>query len=175
VFHEDIDNGFGVVDVVIGVEFQLLEFGVLTDKIFDRIFESFDDLGESCGIGWSLNVEDDFVINAKFLGDRQGILRRSSMVEVVNGDFCHGAELASGAGASSGRVFVGDFFRFAYDSPHEVNFTGMVFSLPSFGWRKTLRSYSVVITNRGRGRRSFPPGSGSERRGVGFECDQRVL
>ena len=58
----------------LGVEFELLELGILTDEILDRIFENLDDFCQLRGIGRSLDVKDDFVIDSQFLGDRQGIL-----------------------------------------------------------------------------------------------------
>lgn len=71
--HEDIDDGFGIVHVVIGVELELLELGILSYQIFDGIFEDFHDPGECRGIGRGFDVNYDFVIHSKFLGDRQGI------------------------------------------------------------------------------------------------------
>lgn len=73
-FDEDVDDGFGVVDEVIGVEFEFFEFGVLADEIFDRICKGGDELGEGRFVGRVFDVEDDFVINSEFLGDRQGIV-----------------------------------------------------------------------------------------------------
>jgi len=103
VLHEDLDDGFGVSDEVIGVELEFLKLGVLADEVFDRTFEGFDDFGELRGIGRSFDVENDFVINSQFLGDRQGVLRRASTFEVVNGDFGHGGEVAAEGEWSTGQ------------------------------------------------------------------------
>ena len=73
VLHEDIDDGFGVIDIVIGIEFELLELGILADEVFDRIFENVHNLRECRGIGRSFDINDDFVIHSEFLGDRQGV------------------------------------------------------------------------------------------------------
>lgn len=71
--HQDLDDGLGIVDVVVGVELQFFKFGILADKVFNGVFETFHDLGQSRLVGWGLDVENDFVINSKLLGDRQGI------------------------------------------------------------------------------------------------------
>ena len=91
--HEDVDDCFRVVDVVVGVEFKFLEFGILADEILDGVFESFHDFGELGFSRWCLDVNDDFVIDSQFLGDRQGIGGRASMIEVVDGDFGHAGNL----------------------------------------------------------------------------------
>ena len=71
--HEDVDDRLGVIDVVIWIEFKFLKLGILADEVFDRIFENVHNLRERRCIGRSLDVNDDFVIHSKFLGDRQGI------------------------------------------------------------------------------------------------------
>lgn len=94
--HKDIDHGLRVVDVVVGVEFKFLEFRILTYEIFDRVFKRFDDLGEIGFSRRSFDVDDDFVIYSQFLGDRQGIVRGASMIEMVDGDFGHVVEFRRG-------------------------------------------------------------------------------
>jgi len=73
VFHKDLDNGLGVVDEVIGAKLKLFELGVLADKVLDGVFKKFDDAGEGGFVGRGFDVENDLVIDSKFLGDRQGI------------------------------------------------------------------------------------------------------
>ena len=73
VLHEDVDDRLGVIDVVIGIELEFFKLGILANKVFDGIFENVYNLRECRGIGRSLDVNDDFVIHSKFLGDRQGI------------------------------------------------------------------------------------------------------
>jgi hypothetical protein len=94
VLHEDIDNGFRVVDEVVGIEFQLFKFGILADEVFDRALQPVHDPGEGGLIGRGFDVNNDFVIDSQFLGDRQGVLRRSSMIVVIDGDLGHGREVA---------------------------------------------------------------------------------
>lgn len=104
--HEDVDDAFGIADEVIGVEFELFEFGVFANEIFDRIFKGFHDPGELLFIGRSFDVENDFVLDSQFLGDRQGILRRASTFEVIDADFGHEGEVAAeGEWSRGGREF----------------------------------------------------------------------
>ena len=103
VLHEDLDNGFWVVDEVVGIEFQLFKFGILADEVFDRVPQSVHDPGEGGLIGRGFDVKDDFVIDSQFLGDRQGVLRRSSMIVVIDGDLGHGREISSPGGRSRHR------------------------------------------------------------------------
>lgn len=93
VLHENVDDGLGIVDVVVGIELELFEFGILAHEIFDRIFKGFHNLGEFLFTGRSFDVNDDFVIDSEFLGDRQGIIGRTSMIEMVDGDFGHAGNL----------------------------------------------------------------------------------
>ena len=72
--HEDVDNRLRVSDKIIGVKLELLELGILANEVFDRVFKGFHDFGQFRSIGRSLDVEDDFVLNSQFLGDRQGIV-----------------------------------------------------------------------------------------------------
>ena len=92
-FDENVYHGFWVIDVVVGVEFEFLEFRILAHEIFDGVFKCFHDLGEFGFARRRFDVDDDFVIDSQFLGDRQGIVRRSSMIEMVNGDFGHAGNL----------------------------------------------------------------------------------
>ncbi len=105
-FYEDVDDGLGVVDVVVGVELEFFEFGVLADEVFDRVLEGGDEFGEGGFVGRGFDVEDDFVIDSEFLGDRQGIVRGASMIKVVDGDFGHGGEVALEGGWSRRRELV---------------------------------------------------------------------
>ena len=73
VLHKDIDDRFGIVHEVVGVEFEFFELGILADKVFNGILKKFDNAGERGFIGRSFDVENDLVIDSKFLGDRQGI------------------------------------------------------------------------------------------------------
>ena len=71
--HEDVDNGLGIVDIVIGVELEFFELGVLADEVFNGVLKKFDNAGESGFVGRSFDVENNHVIDSKFPGDRQGI------------------------------------------------------------------------------------------------------
>ena len=87
---EQVDHGFWVADVIVCVEFQLLELGVLANKVLDRVFQASDDLLESGPIGRLFHVENNIVVNTQFLGDRQGILGRTSMRVVIDRYLRHG-------------------------------------------------------------------------------------
>ena len=82
--YENLDDRFGVADVVIGIEFKFFEFGVLSDEVFYGVFKRFDDFGEFFLTGRRFDVEGDFVIYSEFLGDRQGVVGRASMIEMIN-------------------------------------------------------------------------------------------
>ncbi len=82
--YEDINDGFGVADVVIGIEFEFFKLRVLPHEVFDGIFQRFHDLGEFFFPGRGFDIKDDLVVDSEFLGDRQGIIRRASVVEVVD-------------------------------------------------------------------------------------------
>lgn len=88
-FDENVDHGLRIVDVVFGIEFEFLEFRIFTHEIFYGVFKRLNDFGELGFARWCFNVDDDFEINSKFLGDRQGIVRGASMIEMVDRDFGH--------------------------------------------------------------------------------------
>lgn len=100
--HEDVDDGLGIVHEVIGIEFEFFEFGILANEIFNGVFEGFDNPRELGLIGWSFNVEDDFVLDSQFPGDRQGMIGRASTFEVIDADFGHEGEVAAEWGWSRG-------------------------------------------------------------------------
>ena len=83
--HQNIDHCFGIVDKIVRIELKFFKFGVLSYKVFDRVFQDLDYLSQGGLIGRSFNVEDDFVFDSQFLGDRQGVGGGPSMVEVVDG------------------------------------------------------------------------------------------
>lgn len=87
---EDVDDGLGTPDKVLGIELQFLEFRILSNQIFDGIFKARNDGLEFLAPGRFLYVENDSMIYSKFPGDRQGIFGGASMVVVINGNFCHG-------------------------------------------------------------------------------------
>ena len=88
-FDENIDHGLRIVDVVVGIEFEFLEFRIFPHEIFDGVFKRLHDFGELGLARWCFNVDDDFMINSQFLGDRQGLGGRTSVRVVVDGDFGH--------------------------------------------------------------------------------------
>lgn len=92
-FDENIHHGLRIVDVVVGIEFEFLEFRIFAHEIFDGVFKRLHDFGELGLARWCFNVDDDFMINSQFLGDRQGIVRRASMIEMVDRDFGHAGNL----------------------------------------------------------------------------------
>jgi len=93
VFDENIHHGLRIVDVVVGIEFEFLEFRIFPHEIFDGVFKRLHDFGELGLARWCFDVDDDFMINSQFLGDRQGIVRRASMIEMVDRDFGHAGNL----------------------------------------------------------------------------------
>ena len=70
---EDFHHGFRVVDVVIRVQLKFLEQRVLAHEILHGIFEGLDDTLQVFAARWLLDVEDDFILDSQFPGDRQGI------------------------------------------------------------------------------------------------------
>lgn len=86
VLHEDLDDGLGIIDVVIGIEPEFFKFGVFSDEVFNRIFEGGDNFCQGRLIGRGFDVENDLVFDSQFPGDRQGIGGGSSVIEVVDGD-----------------------------------------------------------------------------------------
>lgn len=96
VFHENLHHRLGIVDEVFGIQFEFLKFRVLADEIFYRVFEDLYDVFEGGLIGRVFEVEDDFVFDSEFPGDRQGIGRRASVVVMVDRD--HGPRGSSAGG-----------------------------------------------------------------------------
>lgn len=88
-FDEQIDDGIGITDVVLGVEPQFLELRVLADKILDRILETRDEVLERRPVGRFLHVDHDLMVDTQVLGDRQGVLGRTSMRVVIDGHYSH--------------------------------------------------------------------------------------
>ncbi len=88
--HEQVDDRFWVIDVVVRVELELLELRVLANKILDRVFETSDDLFERSTVRRLFHVQNDIVVNTQILGDRQGIFGRTSMRVVIDRYFRHG-------------------------------------------------------------------------------------
>jgi len=95
VLDQYFDHSFWIVDIVVGIEFEFLEFRILAHEILDGVFESFDDFGEFLFSRRSFDIEDDLVIDSQFLGDRQGIVRRTSMIKMVDGNFGHAGNLGA--------------------------------------------------------------------------------
>lgn len=71
--YENLDDGVWIIDVVIWVELQFLKLRILTHQILYWIFEAVHDLTKFVFSRRGLDIEDDFVIDSQFLGDRQGI------------------------------------------------------------------------------------------------------
>ena len=88
-FEQDLDHGFWIIDVVVGIQLLLFEQRIFTHKIFHRIFEPGNDVFQSLAVRRRFNIKDNFVFDSKFPGDRQGIFRGTSMRVVINGNICH--------------------------------------------------------------------------------------
>lgn len=108
-FYKNFDHRFRVSREGGRIETELFEEGILPHQILDRIFQSVDDVFQFLPSGWFLDVKDDFVLDSEFLSDRQGILRGSSVREVVDGDFLgHGDVLLYVLGGGQGFTLSGD-------------------------------------------------------------------
>ena len=74
VLEQNLNHGFRIIDIIIRIELQFLELGVLANQIFHRVFKAGNDLFQCLSVRRCLDVEDDFRFNSQFPGDRQGIL-----------------------------------------------------------------------------------------------------
>ena len=95
------DDSVGIVDVVVGVQLELLEVGVLAHEILDRILEPVHDPTEQRLVGRVVDVLDHVDLDTQILGDRQGVLGRVSMSVVQHRDVSHAGQ-ASGGSAPRG-------------------------------------------------------------------------
>jgi hypothetical protein len=73
VLEQDINHSARVAHVIVGVEPALLEQGVFAHQVLNGVLEGLDDALQVLAPGWLLDVEDDFVLDSKFPGDRQGV------------------------------------------------------------------------------------------------------
>ena len=71
---QDLDHGIRIIDIILRVELQFLEFGVLADQVLDGILKAGNDLFQCLSVRRCLDVEDNLRINSEFPGDRQGVL-----------------------------------------------------------------------------------------------------
>ena len=90
-FQEDLHHGLGMIHEGVGIEPELLEFGILADQVLDWVFQDLDNVGQGGLVGRGFDVEDDFVFDSEIPGDRQGIGGGASMVVVVDGGHERGA------------------------------------------------------------------------------------
>lgn len=67
---EEVDHGIGVPHIVVRVEFELFESGVLADQVFNGIFETSDNRRECLPVRWLLHVQHDGMLYTEFLSDR---------------------------------------------------------------------------------------------------------
>ncbi len=74
VLEQNLNHSFRIIDIIIRIELQFLELGVLAHQIFHRVFKTGNDLFQRLSVRRRLDVEDDFRFNSQFPGDRQGIL-----------------------------------------------------------------------------------------------------
>ena len=74
-FQQNFDDRFGIAHKIVGVEFQLVELRILANKVFHGILEAGDDGFQFLPSGRFFDVENHFVIDSQFPGDRQGIGR----------------------------------------------------------------------------------------------------
>ena len=88
--HENLDHSCRISDIVVRIQFELFEFGILSHEILDRVFEPGNDRFQLLFSGRGLDVKDNFVIDSELAGDRQGIVRGASMRVMINRDFGHG-------------------------------------------------------------------------------------
>ena len=74
VLEQNLNHGFRIIDIIIRIELQFLELGVLANQIFHRVFKAGNDLFQCLSVRRRLDVEDNLRLDSQFPGDRQGIL-----------------------------------------------------------------------------------------------------
>ena len=89
VLHEDLDHGCRIADKIVRIQLKLFEFGILSHEIFDGVFELGDDRLKLLFAGRGFDVEDDFLLDSEFAGDRQRVGGGTSVRVVINRDFAH--------------------------------------------------------------------------------------
>ena len=82
-------NRLRIADIILGHKFELLKLRVLAHQILNRILKCRDQFSQVLAARWRLDIQDDFMLGSQFLGDRQGIFRRTSVRVVVDDCFCH--------------------------------------------------------------------------------------
>jgi hypothetical protein len=73
VLEENLNHGFRIIDIIIRIELQLLELGVLAHKVLDGIIKAGNDLLQCLPVRRCLDVEDNLRLDSQFPGDRQGV------------------------------------------------------------------------------------------------------
>lgn len=94
--HKNSNHRFRISHIVVGIELQFLKLGILPDKIFDRVFQRSDNFLQLLFSRRFFDVENYFVINSQFPGDRQGIGGGPSVGIVVNRNFGHAESIGLG-------------------------------------------------------------------------------
>ena len=70
---ENLNHGFRIIDIILRVELQFLELGVLAHQVLDGILKAGNDLLQCLSVRRCLDVEDNLRLDSQFPGDRQGI------------------------------------------------------------------------------------------------------
>ena len=70
---ENLNHGFRIIDIILRVELQFLELGVLAHQVLDGILKAGNDLLQCLSVRRCLDVEDNLRLDSQFPGDRQGV------------------------------------------------------------------------------------------------------
>ena len=73
VLEQDLDHCFRIIDIILRVELQFLELGVLAHQVFHGVFKAGNDLLQCLSVRRCLDVEDNLRLDSQFPGDRQGV------------------------------------------------------------------------------------------------------
>ena len=86
---QGLDNRFRIAHEIIRIKPELLELGILSHEILNRILKRTHQLFKSRTVRRGLDVEDNLMLDVHILGDRQGVLGRPSVWIMVNRYFRH--------------------------------------------------------------------------------------
>ena len=70
---QNLDDRLCIIHIILGYKLELFKLRVLTHQILDWVFQRLHYFFQVSTPRRSLDVEDHFMINSQFLGDRQGI------------------------------------------------------------------------------------------------------
>jgi hypothetical protein len=82
---QQLDNGIRIVNIVLGIEPELVEHGIFADKIGDRIFEYRHDFFENGARRFCLEILNNVELDVELFGDTKSIGRAISIRVMEDG------------------------------------------------------------------------------------------